>query len=99
LPWPTSSRRPAASRWNDDQLCLRPGLTREQLCGDDGSTARTMNALATVGFLGGVALAGASGVPVRQRAAAPRRRPRSCGPSLRRRPGAVRLEVTCGGVF
>ncbi len=50
----------AADRWNDDARCLRPGLTREQVCGDEASTARTMNALGVVGLVGGVALAATS---------------------------------------
>lgn len=72
----------AASRWNDDSLCLRPGLTREQVCGDDGSTARTMNALGVVGLLGGVALAGASAFlfVTSGRPAAPTAL--ACGPTL-----------------
>ena len=87
---------PAADRWNDDQQCLRPGLTREQVCHDDGATAQTMGALATVGFVGGAALAGASvllfvvsGRPT----SAPQRTAFRCDV------GAGMLSVTCGGTF
>ncbi len=53
---------PAAERWNDDQQCLRPGQTREDVCGSDGSTARTMSAVEITGFVGGGALAALSAV-------------------------------------
>lgn len=52
----------AASRWNDDATCLRPGQTRASLCADDRDLAAAMRPLAWVGLAGGAALAVTSAV-------------------------------------
>jgi len=72
----------AADRWNDDAQCLRPGLTREQVCGDEASTARTMNALGVVGLVGGVALAATSVALFVTSGRAPSPAALACGPSF-----------------
>lgn len=51
----------AADRWNSPE-CLAPGRTRLDVCGDEKSTATTMGALATAGFVTGFALAVTSAV-------------------------------------
>lgn len=52
----------AASRWNDDAQCQRPGRTREEVCASERATAESMGTLAVVGFVGGGVLAAASAV-------------------------------------
>ncbi len=52
----------AADRWNDDAQCQRRGMTREQVCGGDRSTAGSMETLAAVGFVVGGALVATSAV-------------------------------------
>ncbi len=47
----------AASRWNDDTRCLRPGQSRESLCAGDRDAAESMGTAATVGFVGAGVLA------------------------------------------
>lgn len=49
-----------ADHWNDDQQCLRPGRTREEVCPGEGSTIATMSGLEIAGFIGGAALAATS---------------------------------------
>ena len=87
----------AADRWNDDATCLRPGMTRAQVCGDELDTARTMNAVAVVGFVGGAALAGVSAalfaLSSRSEQSPGAHASVTCGVG----PGAV--GVACAGVF
>jgi hypothetical protein len=51
-------RAAASSHYNDDNLCLAPGLTRDQLCGNYRGRAETAQTFATIGWIGGGAAVG-----------------------------------------
>jgi hypothetical protein len=52
----------SAAHYNDDSLCLAPGLSRDEVCGKYRGRADTAATLATIGYAGAGALAIASGV-------------------------------------
>lgn len=87
----------AATRFNNDDLCLPAVGTRDEACHDDGRTAEAMLPISITGFLvGGVAAASAAVLFVvagtRARAGHPRAVV-ACGPG----PGSV--GVGCAGTF
>jgi tetratricopeptide repeat protein len=43
------TREQHADRWNDDEQCLRPGLTREQACGNERSAGERANTWMLIG--------------------------------------------------
>jgi hypothetical protein len=63
----------AAARWNDNSLCLRPGVgTRESMCSSERDTAESMRVVTIAGFAGAGVLAATSAVLF---ALSPRRAP------------------------
>jgi hypothetical protein len=51
-------RANAVAHYNDDNFCLKPGMTREELCGPYRGRAETAQTLATIGWIGGAAAIG-----------------------------------------
>ena len=50
------------AHYNDDALCLQPGLSRDERCGTYRGRAETAMGLALVGYIGTAALGGTSAV-------------------------------------
>jgi hypothetical protein len=51
-------RANATAHYNDDNVCLAPGRTRDQVCGDYRGRAETAQTLATIGWIGAGAAIG-----------------------------------------